>query len=208
MSALFCNSTPAPGHAPSVGFRRCYELLFALGRNPQLRSQKDSVFNACLMNKEAISFEERDEIFRTLYGSQEKPGFKTTAEIFLQLPLTEAARMWESGAIDIDVCNALGRTVLMEVLTDFRASYEVIDFLVSKTKKLDARDFTGRTVLMHVVTQGVSPKLDIREVTKQLLDAGAAVRLVDNFGDSAIDLAGYNDLPEIVEMLSLKTRFR
>lgn len=193
------NTTLSPVHP---GRRRIDDLLLALKSNRALLAQPDSVFRTCLANKDALSSFERRELFQFLYEDHKlKPGMAIVAEMLLQLPLQENDFYVSRDLIDLAAANGLGRTVLMEVVSDYRATYEVIDYLLYRIDDVDAKDFYGRTALIQVVSQGVSPRLDTLRVVKQLISGHADPTITDCAGDSAIDIARLNENLSIVEFL-------
>jgi ankyrin repeat protein len=173
---------------------RCIaELQLALKKNPLLARRSDSVFATSL--RCSLAAATRLKIFGLIYSARE-PSAAVTSEMLVQLPISELS----SYRLNFDASDGLGRTVLMNVVTDFRSTYEIIDLVISRVVKINAQDFYGRTALLHVVSQGVSPNLSLIQVVKRLVAAGADQFITDCSGETALSIAQLNDSPALVEL--------
>jgi uncharacterized protein len=81
-----------------------------------------------------------------------------------------------------------------------KGSLEQVKALLSKGADVNAKDETGKTVLMYAIGEYPHNLIDL-EVVQLLIDKGAGVTATDNEGNTALKLAQKTGSKEIVELL-------
>ncbi|KDO33969.1 hypothetical protein SPRG_22066 [Saprolegnia parasitica CBS 223.65] len=144
---------------------------------------------------------QRSQSLSVLNQGKVKPPARSVLATAVTLSVDDTLQSLLDGR-DVNERNALGETPLHLVLTpprgfdDNDARDAMLTFLLEQAADVDARDYDGVTPLMRAAEAG-----DIRGITR-LLDAGAAIRAVDNKGYNALHRACAKNQVATVEFLA------
>ena len=76
---------------------------------------------------------------------------------------------------------------------------EMVDFLIENGADLNTQDYRKKTLINRLCSSELINNSEI--MIQKLIDAGANLNIVDNYGSSALIIAAINDDFKIIEML-------